>query len=167
MQDQLQAPRIEHLPPERWRDYKALRLEALRTNPDAFGARYESAIERPDDWWIGHLEAVSNHPNRTIFFATFEDRLVGMAGAYPEEDPRNVNIVGMYVTPSWRGRGVGRALLQAVVDRVQAEEVRLCVNGDQEGAVKLYESFGFVTISETPLTRPDGTPYVELYMALR
>lgn len=159
--------RIEQLPPERWQDYKELRLEALRTDPDAFGATYESNLQRPDEWWKGIMEAALHDPKRALFFAIEDERLVGMGGAYPEENPAYVDVVGMYVTPGRRGQGIARALLRAVVDKVEAEEVRLCVNADQIAAVRLYESFGFVTIAETLLTRADGTPYIQLYMALR
>jgi GNAT superfamily N-acetyltransferase len=159
--------RIERLSPERWQEYKDLRLEALRTDPDAFGATYENSVQRPDEYWIGHLEVAQRDPNRVIFFASLEDRLVGMGGAYPEEDPANVNIVGMFVSPAWRRRGVGLALIKAIVDEVQAEQVRLCVFDSQANAVELYRNFGFATIAETPLTRADGSECTQLYMALR
>jgi GNAT superfamily N-acetyltransferase len=159
--------RIVKLPPERWREYKDLRLEALRTDPDAFGATYESNLRRPDEWWIGHLEVAQQDPNRNVLFAEERQRLIGLAGAYPEEEPGCVDVTSMFVTPSERGKGIGRALLHAVVSEIEASEIRLCVNAAFPAAVRLYESYGFVTISETLVTRSDGTTYPQLYMALR
>jgi ribosomal protein S18 acetylase RimI-like enzyme len=144
---------------------KELRLEALRNDPGAFGSTYEGTLQRPDNWWKERLEAAELDPSRTMLFAEEEGRLVGMAGAYPEEDLQNVDIVSMYVSPAFRRRGIARELLDRVIAK-QEGNVCLCVNQDQVAARKLYESYGFVTIAETNLTRPDGSEYVQLYMRL-
>lgn len=138
----------------------------MRGDPGAFGADYEATAQRPDAWWISCLEAALTDPSRTLWFAEEDGRLIGMAGAYPEQDPANVDVTSMYVVPSERGKGIGRALLGAVVGEQTGKEVRLCVNGDQTRAVRLYERFGFVALAETPLTRENGEPYVQLYMRL-
>ncbi|MBC8064989.1 MAG: GNAT family N-acetyltransferase, partial [Chlorobia bacterium] len=148
--------RIVKLLPDRWRDYQAIRLEALRTNLDAFGATLEATLQRPEAWWRGVLETAQAEPNKTALFAETPDGIIGLAGAYPEQEPRCVDITSMFVTPSERGKGVGRALLQAVVDEVVAERVRLCVNASILAAVGLYERFGFVTLSESMGTRSRG-----------
>lgn len=158
--------RILKLPPENWRDYREIRLEALRTDPDAFGATLESTLARPDSWWQGVLETAMVDPNKTAIFAEVDGQLIGMAGAYPEEEPGCVDVTGMFVKPSHRGKGVGRALLQAVVDEVSAERVRLCVNASLPAALALYHSFGFVTMSESIGTRSDGTEFPQLFMEL-
>lgn len=143
--------RIGKLLPERWREYRDIRLEALRTDPDAFGATHDDTLRRPDAWWIGHLRTAQHDPNKTLIFAFQDDQVIGLAGAYPESDPSFVDITSMFVAPAHRGKGIGRALLKAVVDEVTAEEVRLCVNSDQPAAVMLYRSFGFVTLSGNPV----------------
>lgn len=157
---------IFKLPPDRWREFRELRLEALRTDPDAFGASHQATEQRPDSWWIGCLDAALTDPSRTLWFAEEDGRLIGMAGAYPEQDPANVNVTSMYVAPSERGKGIGRALLAAVVGEQTGKEVRLCVNGDQTAAARLYKAFGFVTLAETPLQRAHGKSNVQLYMRL-
>ncbi len=160
--------RIVKLPPERWEDYKALRLEALSTDPEAFGATYEASLDRPDSWWRGHLEVAQQDPNKTVLFAEQDDgTLVGMAGAYPEQEAGCVDVTAMFVRPATRGKGIGNALLKAVVGEVRADKVRLCVNASLAAAPKLYERFGFVTLAETTVTRADGTTYPQLFMELR
>lgn len=159
--------RIVKLPPEDWAKFKELRLEALRTDGAAFGATIEATEGRSDEWWMERLVIAGTDPTRTVVFAEEDGKLVGIAGSYPESDSANVDIISMYVTPAHRGKGIGRLLLQTVVDGLAGYEVRLCVNSDQLAAVRLYERFGFVTIAETPLTRSDGSAYVQLYMALR
>jgi ribosomal protein S18 acetylase RimI-like enzyme len=159
--------RILKLPPARWQEYRAIRLEALRTDPDAFGATLESTLQRPDEWWQKVLETALVDPNKTALFAELDGSIVGMAGAYPEEEAGCVDVTGMFVRPSERGKGIGRALLQAVVDEVSAERVRLCVNASMPAAVGLYKRSGFVTLSESMGTRADGSEFPQLFMELR
>jgi GNAT superfamily N-acetyltransferase len=159
--------RIFKLPPDRWPEYRAIRLEALRTDPDAFGATLEATVQRPDEWWPSVLQTAQTDPDKTIVFAEEEGVLVGMAGAYPEEEEGCVDVVGMFVRPDERGKGIGRALLQAVVDEVQADTVRLCVNATMPAAVALYRNFGFEPISECVGTRSDGSTFPQIFMELR
>ncbi|MET3802754.1 ribosomal protein S18 acetylase RimI-like enzyme [Clavibacter michiganensis] len=57
--------------------------------------------------------------------------------------------LGMAIVPSARGRGVGRALLVALVDAVRASgapAVSLSVEDGNDRARALYESLGFVPV---------------------
>jgi ribosomal protein S18 acetylase RimI-like enzyme len=59
------------------------------------------------------------------------------------------------VSPSAQGRGVGRALVQACLDRARAEActaVVICVRDYNEVAKKLYAGFGFVRTPELDFT---------------
>ncbi len=159
--------RIVKLTPERWPEYKELRLTALRTDPDAFGATYASSLARPDEWWQGVLEAAEIDPNRTVLFAEVGGELVGLAGAYPEQEAGCVDVTQMFVRPEHRGKGIGRALLKAVVEEVKAEKIRLCVNSDFPAAVALYKDFGFEVIAESEGVRSDGSRFPEYFMELR
>jgi ribosomal protein S18 acetylase RimI-like enzyme len=58
----------------------------------------------------------------------------------------HVGRLGMGVRSEWRRQGVGRRLLEACLShakRAAIEKVELEVFGDNIGALKLYESFGF------------------------
>ncbi len=53
------------------------------------------------------------------------------------------------VSPEWRGHGIGRGLLETVLDRVREQRVRelfLEVRPSNHGARALYERYGFVEI---------------------
>ncbi|KAL4880530.1 hypothetical protein BJY04DRAFT_219001 [Aspergillus karnatakaensis] len=62
-------------------------------------------------------------------------------------------LLGMYVIPEARGRGIGRGLIEAAVGAVEKESrergwsahVSVLVLGGNEGAKGLYESMGFVS----------------------
>jgi hypothetical protein len=42
---------IAKLPPDKWQDYKALRIRALHDDPQAFSEPFENAVAFPDERW--------------------------------------------------------------------------------------------------------------------
>jgi ribosomal-protein-alanine N-acetyltransferase len=73
--------------------------------------------------------------------------VVGYAGLWFDGDVAQVMTIG--VDPAWQRRGVGRALLAALVERSRAlgaEAVLLEVRVDNDPAITLYEAFGFERI---------------------
>ena len=78
----------------------------------------------------------------------------------------------MYVSANSAGKGIGRALIQAVIDRARRlpnlEQINLTVVASNERAVRLYASFGFVPFShEERAIKYNGQYFNELTMALR
>jgi ribosomal protein S18 acetylase RimI-like enzyme len=63
-------------------------------------------------------------------------------------------IVGVFVKPAARGRGIARSLMQAAIERAKAidglDMVMLTVSVDQPAPRKLYESLGFRSIGVEP-----------------
>ncbi|PZR54903.1 ribosomal-protein-alanine N-acetyltransferase [Xylanimonas oleitrophica] len=73
--------------------------------------------------------------------------VVGYAGLWFDGDVTQVMTVG--VDPAWQRRGVGRALMEALVARsreLRAQAVFLEVRVDNEPAITLYESLGFARL---------------------
>ncbi|HET6219493.1 MAG TPA: GNAT family N-acetyltransferase [Acidobacteriaceae bacterium] len=58
----------------------------------------------------------------------------------------------VYVRAGWRNRGVGRALMTALVDEARNHFTCVRLRAENEGAARLYESMGFV-----PIASPDAT----------
>ncbi|WP_338721578.1 ribosomal protein S18-alanine N-acetyltransferase [Devosia sp. XK-2] len=74
------------------------------------------------------------------------------------------------VDPRWRGRGVGRALMDAVLADLMLSPVRrLFLEVDEQNmpAIRLYEKLGFSTIATRKgyYPRPDGSAATALVMA--
>jgi len=83
-------------------------------------------------------------------YAAGADQLAGMVGLYRAAEIKrqhHAHIWGMYVAPEARGRGAGRALLQAALAQARAwpgvEEVGLSVSDSATEAHALYRAAGF------------------------
>lgn len=91
----------------------------------------------------------------TTFGAFHGSELVGIAGLLIREGQKEAHkglLVGMYVRPSARRAGVGRRLVETIIEfaRHRVELIQLAVVSDNEQARRLYERLGFEELaSET------------------
>jgi len=72
-----------------------------------------------------------------------EHRPIGTGRLTPEH-----KIGRMAVLPEWRGKGVGEALLMALIDKARALGLREVTLNAQVGALGFYEKFGFAPYGE-------------------
>jgi ribosomal protein S18 acetylase RimI-like enzyme len=100
-----------------------------------------------------------------------KDRVVGWADVFPEwaHAVRHVGTLGMGVHPDWRGRGIGRRLLQACLDKAAAKgltRIVLEVRADNAAAIALYGQLGFeVEARQRDAMRFDGVYFDALRMS--
>ena len=95
--------------------YRALRLDALRLHPEAFGADYASNLAEPMEYWVTRLRQ-NTGDDGMIYLAEAGGGLVGMTGlrrGYAPKGQHNGLIWGVYVRPEWRGLKIAEALLAA------------------------------------------------------
>lgn len=92
-----------------------------------------------------------------ILFARHDEEIVGTCALMPHKDG-NVELVKMAVTPSFRGRGIGRLLTMHAIDRAKALGVRRLVLATSPRllvANVLYKSLGFRVTEEGPAEETD------------
>lgn len=146
--------------------YRAIRLEALATHPEAFGSTFEREREKPLAWFEERL-AISD-----VFGAFMSDELVGIAGFHREEGAKTAHkavLWGMYVRPQARKSGTGRRLVDAVAAHAatRVEQLLLAVVSENEAAVRLYAAAGFVEYGRgVKALKQDGRYYDEILMVL-
>lgn len=125
-----------------WQDFKKIRLEALQEEPQAFGSSYAKESVYTDEKW---QESFSK-PDVAIVIAKETDKPVGMIG-YHLKNNSDAHIWGMFVSKDYRNKGIGKMLLEKLIDQakqiLQVQKISLDVNPEQVTAVKLYSSLGF------------------------
>jgi ribosomal protein S18 acetylase RimI-like enzyme len=122
--------------------YREIRLESLRLHPEAFASTFERESEQPLPWFEDRIT------EGNIFGAFVGDELVGVAGCWPQQGPKvghKAVLWGMYVRPAARQLGLGRRLVEAVVNHAasRVEQLQLSVVSANEAAFGLYRSMGF------------------------
>jgi ribosomal protein S18 acetylase RimI-like enzyme len=144
--------------------FRHIRLEGLRLSPAEF--RYTWAEEQVHDlaWFRARLE------DATVFGAFRGDELVGVAGFAAQTGQQVAHkglLWGMYVRGNARGSGIGRALVQRVLDHAQGKVdlVQLTVVENNRAAQNLYAALGFVTYATEPdALKRDGRLFNEVLM---
>jgi ribosomal protein S18 acetylase RimI-like enzyme len=126
---------------------REVRLTALRTDPEAFGSTWDREVELTDADWDERAARSAVGAERATFVATMDGRVVGLVGGYrPEAGAERVELISMWTDPAARGHGMGRRLVDAVVDHARATgaaQVDLWVMRGNEHALALYRAVGF------------------------
>jgi RimJ/RimL family protein N-acetyltransferase len=123
--------------------YRELRLESLKSHPEAFGSSWEDESGKPDAWWTERLKT------NTVFGGWIDDSpLLGVVGLYIHDTIKLRHkgmLVGMYVRPAARGSGLAAALVQRVIEQARGtvEEICLRVVASNTIAHRLYSAAGF------------------------
>ena len=149
--------------------YRALRLRSFRDHPEAFTTSYEeleqqSFADMEKRFTSAHLK----------FWGAFENSvLLGYVGLEPElriKCRHKATLIGMYVAPEQSGRGIGRALVEALLADARAsglELIVLTVTEGNERAVRLYERRGFRSFGVEPRAiKVGGRAYGKNHMYL-
>jgi ribosomal protein S18 acetylase RimI-like enzyme len=112
------------------------------------------------------LAALGTAGDGQVLVAMDEDRMLGtvMLQPWPHAgrvvtEPGEAEIRALAVAPDGQGRGTGRTLLQAVIDRAAALGIRhlvLCTQPDMLAAHHLYEQAGFSRMPERDWSPVDG-----------
>lgn len=130
--------------------YKALRDAVLSSHPEAFTSDAETEAARDLASYRSRLTGGSAGATLFTLLALDGVRIVGALTC--EREPRRkvhhlAHLVGMMVADTHRGRGIGRALLGAAIERLRATpglaQITLSVTAGNRAAVGLYESQGF------------------------
>ena len=167
--------------------YARLRLTMLTLAPWAFSATPEDD-DALDFRRLAEMFADEHHATfaieaaRSLSPAHHVERdsegravLVASASVTRAKSPKfrhRARIWGVFVEPGYRGRGLGKALMHAVIKEARSWRgvtfLDLSVSANSPEAQRLYESFGFEVWGREPeATELDGRRYDEIHMSLR
>ena len=174
--------RVRRATAEDWVAIRDVRLRALQDAPTAFAATYEENADLPSERWKGWATGNGWSGEVATFVAersagagpsgapASSQAFDGMAtGAVFETEPRIGHLFAMWVDPSERGKGVGRGLVEAVIEwgrRRGLDELRLCVTEGNARAAAVYSAAGFVRTGEEPSPLREGSSLMTYDMRL-
>ncbi len=113
------------------------------------------SLEEEEQYLKSLLKAMKEK-NGGAILAWHENTLVGMIGLRPQEKiEKHVLDFGLSVKKEYRDQGIGKALIQVMLDQVRLHLthisiVTLSVQADNLRAVHLYQKLGFIEYGRLP-----------------
>lgn len=145
---------IRQLTPTDAEAFQRLRREVTADNPVPMGLTLEEEFTRTIE---GFRDQLSYPFPNAAFGAFVSGSLVGTAAvAWPSKFPSSrhkTNLWGVFVTPTYRGVGIGRALVSRAITHAFENGVRrinLQVFTPNAQAISLYNSLGFQVYGNEP-----------------
>ena len=130
---------------------RRVRLRALATDPASFGSTHEREAAFPDQTWAERAARGAAGDDATTLLAIQNDESVGIVTAMRDETRRQLfYVVGMWVAPEARRKGIGRRLLNGIEEWIAScggTSTQLSVTNAATAAMPLYKSAGY---------KPDG-----------
>src|SRR5690554_4334146 len=133
-----------------WREYRDLRLEMLADTPEAFGETLENVRRLDESEW--RKRSARGEATDQILLAAIDrssDRWVGSMGGLVARGPdvTGALLVGVYVSPAFRGQSLGAASAMLVEVEEWAGTVdtrlKLHVHENNARARAFYERSGY------------------------
>jgi GNAT superfamily N-acetyltransferase len=107
-------------------------------------------------------------PDGRLLLATEDDQLAGCI-ALRKLGPNVCEMKRLFVRPNHRGAGVGRVLVESIIDEARKlgyTHMRLdTIPGPMDKAIALYRSIGFIEIDPYCLNPVAGAKFMELDLA--
>ncbi|NUO55067.1 MAG: GNAT family N-acetyltransferase [Hamadaea sp.] len=132
-----------------WQTWKALRLNALRLAPTAYGETYANAAGADDHYWHRWWLERGDDAVRSIGY--LDGVPAGQIACAEVPEFTEPLILAMWVEEDMRGTGIAGALVTDTLDWARAKgfpRIRLGVTEGNETARKLYLRHGFTSLGE-------------------
>jgi ribosomal protein S18 acetylase RimI-like enzyme len=139
---------IRRLEPSDVDAFRAVRLDALRLHPEAFGSSYEDEAVLDRAEFVERLTTAG-----LVRFGAFDEHgsLVGLIGLQIRSGAKQQHkafLFSMYVDAAHRGTGLAQQLVEAVIAAAReagAIVLQLSVAAGNAPAQRLYRRMGFTT----------------------
>lgn len=156
---------IRQLGPDDLHHFKAIRLEALEREPDAFASSADQWRALPDTEWSRRM---TDNPVLAAFRNDEPVGIMGMMQEAPVKRRHRATVIMVYLRADERGSGLAGRLIDAVVAQARklgVTQLELGVNADNASAIGFYQSAGFTPFGRIPnASLSDGEHHDELLM---
>ncbi|MCL1632730.1 GNAT family N-acetyltransferase [Sporolactobacillus sp. CPB3-1] len=149
--------------------YHALRLEALKNNPEAYASDLMTEQKRTMDQIRAHLD----DPYVMTVGGYDGERMIAIASLHLEKLPKMAHrstLTSVYVNPEYRGRRVSRHMMEYMIERVKKRGITkmyLYVMTHNASAIRAYRKFGFDIIGEDREAMKEPHGYVDEYLMVK
>ena len=152
---------IQRATPDDWARVRAIRLEALLADPDAFGSTHAREAPRDEAGWRAWIDGGA------VVLASIDGRDLGIIGVAGHPAQGALGVYSVWVHPDGRGNGLGDGLVAAAIEvgfEMGAGRLLLDVAVENPHAIALYERHGFVRTGGTSTLPPPRTHIAEIEM---
>jgi GNAT superfamily N-acetyltransferase len=158
---------LRRLLPSQWEDYKSIRLEALKTNPELFGSNYaKEAAYSHEDW-----QSLLENDARAMFALYHAKSLIGLSGVTLKKDDATTAVLfASFIKLPHRGNGLSKLFYQARIEWARQKECKVIIVSHRVGNVlskAANQRFGFKYTHAEEVNWPDGVRAEELMYLLK
>lgn len=151
---------LVRISPDSAEAFRRVRLEALKTDPLAFGSTYEQELKLTSADWLKRAASLDGI-HRVGFFIMRNGEPCGLVGCFrDDQDAARGQIISMWVAPLFRRAGLGMMLLEAIRSWAESQGITklyLMVTRSNVGAIGLYRRAGFKDSGRTEPYPNDAT----------
>ncbi|XMB72918.1 GNAT family N-acetyltransferase [Mycoplasmatota bacterium WC30] len=147
-------------------EYKRIRLELLKNEPNSFGSSYEEESKFEDAMWNNRLTK-----SHVVTFGCFDkNNLIGIIVVVmnPRRKLKHVaTLNSMYVKEAYRHNGYAKALIKTATEylyKAGIEIIKLSVVTENLKAFDLYKNLGFEIYGEEKNSIKVGKKYIDQYL---
>jgi ribosomal protein S18 acetylase RimI-like enzyme len=159
---------------EEWEAFRDIRLQSLKESPTAFLANFEDESATLEEKWKARIEGSLRGKAGVTLVAKMNGKIAGLVGVQFMQHTKTRHIAhiwGTYVAAEYRGLGIGRKLMDGIIDATKAnieiKKIKIEVIAEQLSAFELYKKLGFqmIGVSHSDLC-VDGNYYDAILMEM-
>jgi GNAT superfamily N-acetyltransferase len=145
---------IRRILPSEGMALRDIRLRAIRDTPAAFAVSLADTLVQTEDDWTRWATLSAAGEASVMYVAEDAGNWIGMAGGRrdPAQSDGTVELISMWVDPAYRGRGLGRRLVEQVAAWAwdhAARRLALWVTEGNAAAIELYTRCGFRALGDS------------------
>lgn len=136
-------------------EYKAIRLQALQTDPGVFRRSYKEEAAMPDEFWSQRL----TNPKGTIFGLFNDAELIGITAILIEPEGHGY-MTHSYILPEYRGQNLSKIFFEKRIEWVQEKGLKRIVVNHRKNNLASKAAIlksGFIYTHSEKIQWPDGS----------
>lgn len=160
---------IRALSSDDWREFRMMRLMALKMHPQYFLWKYETVVNEPESFWRENLSR-----SRQQIFGLFDGyHIIGITGVFTHRDysdGKTADFGMSFIEPAYRDRKLSGLLYNARIEWAREngfEKIHISHHADNTVSKSANQRFGFAYVGEQIREWPDGSKALDVNYELK